>query len=114
MPSDRMRQVDMALRDYFAQSISRMVELDPGVVVSVIKVQTTADLHYSTVFLSIVPDQLAGSSLATIRKHTGDIVADVAEHITFRMIPKFKFVIDDTERKAAHIEQLLDSLKLQA
>lgn len=114
MPSDRMRQVNMALRDYFAQAISRSVELEPGVVVSVINVQTTADLHYSTVYLSIVPDQLAGSSLATIRKHTGDIVAEVVERITFRMIPKFKFVIDSTERKAAHIEQLLDSLKLNS
>lgn len=110
MPSDRMRQVNMALRDYFASAISRLVEFPPGVVVSVIKVHTTTDLHNSTVFLSIVPDQHVGSSLKKIRKQTRELVGDVADRITFRMIPKFTFVVDDTERKAAHIEELLDSL----
>lgn len=86
------------------------VELPTGVVVSVTKVHTTADLHFSTVFLSIVPDDQAGSTLQLIRQRTPDIIHDVVEHITFRSVPRFRFVLDDTERKAAKIEQLLDSL----
>lgn len=105
-----MRQINSVLRDYFATAFMRLVELPTGVVVSVTKVHTTADLYYCTVFLSIVPDEQAGSTLQLIRQHTADIIADVVEHITFRSVPRFRFVLDDTERKAAKIDRLLDSL----
>lgn len=111
MPSQRIRQINNALRDYMAVAIMRIVELPRGVVVSVTKVHTTADLRHAQVFLSIVPDNLAGSTLQLIEKHTSDVVADVVDHITFRLVPKFHFKLDDTERKAAQIEALLDSLK---
>lgn len=110
MPTQRMQQINSVLRDYFATAFMRLVELPPGVVVSVTKVHTTADLHFSTVFLSIVPDDQAGSTLQLIQKRTPDIIHDVVEHITFRAVPRFRFVLDDTERKAAQIERLLDSL----
>ena len=110
MPTQRMRQINSVLREYFATAFMRLVELPPGVVVSVTKVHTTADLHYCTVFLSIVPDDQAGSTLQLIRRHTVGIIEDVVDHITFRAVPRFRFMIDDTERKAAQIEQLLDSL----
>lgn len=105
-----MRQINSVLRDYFATAFMRLVELPPGVVVSVTKVHTTADFHFSTVFLSIVPDDQAGSTLQLLQKRTPDIIHDVVEHITFRAVPRFRFVLDDTERKAAQIERLLDSL----
>ena len=111
MPSQRIRQINNALRDYMATAIRRVVELPSGVIVSVTKVHTTADLRHAQVFLSIVPDNLAGSTLQLIEKQTGDIVNDVVDHITFRLVPKFHFKLDDTERKAAQIEVLLDSIK---
>jgi ribosome-binding factor A len=111
MPSQRIRQINNALRDYMAVAIMRQVELPVGVVVSVTKVHTTADLRHAQVFLSIVPDNLAGSTLQLIKQQLSAIVADVVDHITFRLVPQFHFKLDDTERKAAQIEALLDSLK---
>lgn len=106
-----MRQVNRVLRDYMASAIMRFVELPPGVVVSVTKVHTTADLRHSKVFISITPDQLSGSSLELIQRHAPEIMAAVGGQITWHSVPKFRFVLDDTERKAAHIEALLDKLK---
>ena len=111
MPSQRIRQINSLLREYFATAFMRLIELPAGVVVSVTKVHTTADLHFCTVFLSILPDSQTGSVLQLIKQHTPDIIEDVVDHITFRSIPRFKFVIDDTERKAQDIERLLDRLK---
>ncbi len=111
MPSQRMRQINSVLRDYFATAFMRLLELPPGVVVSVTKVHTTADLHYCTIYLSILPDAQTGSTLQLIKQHMSEIVEDVADHITFRSVPRFRFAIDDTERKAQDIERLLDSLK---
>jgi ribosome-binding factor A len=111
MPSQRIRQINNALRDYMAVAIMRQVELPVGVVVSVTKVHTTADLRHAQVFLSIVPDNLAGSTLQLIKQQLSAIVTDVVDHITFRLVPQFHFKLDDTERKAAQIEALLDSLK---
>lgn len=111
MPSQRIRQINSLLRDYFATAFMRLLELPTGVVVSVTKVHTTADLHFCTVFLSIIPDTQTGSVLQLIRQNSNTIIEDVVDRITFRSIPRFKFVLDDTERKAQDIEQLLDRLK---
>ncbi|MFA6475265.1 MAG: ribosome-binding factor A [Patescibacteria group bacterium] len=110
MPKQRMRQINTQLRDYFATAIMRLIEFPQGVVVSVTKVHTTADLHYCTVYVSVVPDSQSGSTLQLIKRHLVDLVDDVAARITFRSVPHFRFVLDDTERKAVPIEQLLDSL----
>lgn len=110
MPTQRMRQINSVLRDYFATALLRLVEFPAGVVVSVTKVHTTADLHYCTVFLSIVPDEQAGSTLELIRRQNSNIIADVVGHITFRGVPRFRYELDDTERQASKIERLLDSL----
>lgn len=114
MPSTRMRQINHALRNYMAAAIMRQVEWPAGVVVSVTKIHTTADLHHATVYLSVLPDNLSGSTLELIRRHSHDIIAEVVDHITFHTVPKFRFIIDSTERKAAKIESLLDSLKNSA
>lgn len=111
MPNQRMRQINSALRDYFATALMRLVELPAGVVVSVTRAQTTSDLHNCTIFLSVVPDDKTGTTLQLIRQHSADIIAEVADRITFRSVPKFRFVVDDTERKAASIDRLLDIVK---
>lgn len=111
MPTLRVRQINRQLRDYIALAIMRLVELPAGVVVSVTKVQTTADLQHAKVFLSIVPDELAGSTMELIKRNAPAVIDEVASHITFRIVPRFHFAIDDTERKAARIEALLDTLK---
>lgn len=111
MPTRRVEQINRVLRDYTINAIYKLIDLPEGVVVSVTKVQTTRDLQHAKVFISILPDHLAGSTLALIQRHARDVIDDVASHITFRFVPQFRFILDDTERKAAHIEKLLDSLK---
>lgn len=111
MPTLRIRQINRVLRDYTAAAIMRLAELPSGVVVSVTKVHTTADLHHAQVYLAILPDHCAGSTLERIQRQAPDIIAAVAERITFHTVPKFRFILDDTERRAARIESLLDNLK---
>ncbi len=111
MPTLRQRQINRLLRDYVAAALIHLVELPPGVVVSITKVHTTADLQHAQIYLSALPDTLAGSTLQLIQQHAPEIIAAVAERITFHTVPKFKFRLDDTERKAARIEALLDKLK---
>ncbi len=110
MAKQRMRQINSELRSYFATALLRELELPAGAIVSVTRVSTTKDLHYATVYLSITPDAQTGTVLLLIKKNSAALIGSVADHITFRSVPHFRFVLDDTERKAAHIEALLDSI----
>ena len=111
MPSSRIRQVNELLRLDFANAIQRLVELPPGVVVTVTRVHTTADLRHTTVFISILPDHQSGSTLRLIKQRLKDIISSVVEQLSFHHIPHFHVKLDDTERLAARLDTLLDSLR---
>lgn len=110
MLSSRIRQVNDLLRVDFASAIQRLVELPPGVVVSVTRVHTTADLHHATIFISILPDHQSGSTLRLIKQHFRDIISSVVDQLSLHHIPHFHLKLDDTERLAARLDSLLDSL----
>ncbi len=111
MASDRIRQVNELLRNEFALEFSRSLELPEGSVISITKVSTSPDMRNATIFVSILPDNKAGSLLKSIRTQLPSISREVASRVVLRSVPKIKVTIDDNERKAAHIESLLDSLK---
>ncbi|MFA5995978.1 MAG: ribosome-binding factor A [Patescibacteria group bacterium] len=111
MPVDRLRQINELLRTELAREFRAVLELPTNVVVSITKVRTAKDLHTATIYLSILPDNYTGTALALIHKNFSRIIEQAIPRIKIRCVPKFRILLDETERKAAHIEKLLDSLK---
>ena len=106
-----MRQINELLRTELAAEIMRSVDLPNDVFVSITKVDTSPDLHNATIFVSIVPDNKSGSSLEQIKKNLKNLATNVAPRLSLRTFPRLKVKIDEAERRASHIEALLDSLK---
>lgn len=111
MAVDRMRQVNELLRFELASEFSGVLDLPTGVVVSITKVIVSPDLHHANIFVSILPDNEAGSTLKLLRKQLSRVIDQAKPRIKLRHLPHFQVRIDETERKAQHIERLLDSLK---
>jgi ribosome-binding factor A len=111
MAADRMRQINELIRVELAREFSTVLELPEGTIVSITKVVTAPDLRHATIYLSILPDQMTGSALTIIRKQFSRILEEASPRIQIRTMPKFRLILDGTERKAAQIERLLDSIK---
>lgn len=111
MAVERRQQINELIRTELAKEFSSTLELPAGSMVSITKVKTSKDLHYARIFISILPEQTSGSILTLVRKQLPRMIENASPRLVLRCLPKFAVVIDETERKAAHIEALLDSLK---
>lgn len=110
MASDRIRQINELLRSELSLEFNRELELPEGSLVTITKINTAPDLHNATIFISITPIDKSGSILEAVRKQFPHIIQAIAPRLVIRTIPRFKIIIDEGERRAAHIDKLLDGL----
>ncbi|MCK7589465.1 30S ribosome-binding factor RbfA [Subsaxibacter sp. CAU 1640] len=80
-----------------------------GVIISVSKVNVTADLSIAKVYLSIFPNKEAGELLKGIRSNTPLIRHELAQRTKnqLRRMPNLEFFIDDSLEYIDRIEKSL-------
>ena len=105
----KANQINQLLQEELAQAINREVGI-PNVLITVVYVRTSADLKWATVGVSVLPDKLAGTALAKLKKSAGVLSAILAKKTRLRQIPRFRFEFDPTERKAAALEDVMSHL----
>lgn len=106
-----MKPINEQLRNAIASALLQEVELPEGMFISITKVQTAPDLQHADVYVSILPDQQVGSGAAILKKQLGRISKYASQKVPLRKFPRLHVKIDDKERSANRIEELLDSLK---
>ena len=110
MPPDRIRQINELLRNELAAEIHRSLNLPTNVFVSITKVKTAPDLHNATVYVSILPDSKTGSVLQLLEKKIKWLGHEIMPRVSIKHFPRLHVRLDETERQAAQIEHLLDTL----
>lgn len=107
--SGRMRRVNEAMREVLSDALTRDLK-DPRVgFVTVTSVETSPDLRRATVFVSVLGDEAArGETLAGLRSAHGYLQRAVAAQLRLKHTPQLQFADDDTPRRAARIERLLE------
>lgn len=110
-PSNRLRQVNELLRAELASEFTRELELPVGTVVTITRIVTSPDLRNATIYILVQPDNQSGTVLAIVRKKLRDMIHTVSHRIVLKNLPKFKVEVDEAERKAARVDELLDSLE---
>jgi len=86
---------------------------DPRVsaMVSVIKVETTTDLKYCKVAVSVLgSEEDKQSAMQGIKSAAGFIRKLIAERINLRATPEFSFVLDDSVEYSIKIHKILSDL----
>ncbi len=79
-----------------------------GNMVSVTKVDTTADLKYSKIFVSVLgTDFVRKETMEGLKSCSGYIRKELARRINLRNTPELKFVLDDSLDTSFRIDELL-------
>jgi len=105
----RIEQINELLRKKIAFAFATGVEV-PNVLITVADVQCSPDLKYAKVWLSILPDNKAGSTLQLVKKQEGFVYSYLKKHTVLNKIPKLNFIFDDTQKHAATIEDVIKSI----
>lgn len=110
--SNRMIRIN----DEIQKEISAIIRgdlKDPriGVITSVLKVDTTNDLKYCKVYISVLGDDDKKQEVMGVLKHaSGFIRSLIAQRINLRVTPELKFILDDSLEYSFKIDSLIRSV----
>lgn len=108
--SHRISKINELLKQQISEIISRELNLKPGVFLTVSKVDTSKDLRYTRIFISIFPEREINYALETLKKETYLIQGKLNKKLFIKIVPKIEFAVDHTESKADEVEKLLNDI----
>ena len=100
----------------FAREIAEIIRTDLkdpriGLIVSVLKTETSVDLKYCKVYVSILGSPAEQQeTLDGLRNAAGFIRKRIAEVINLRLTPEIKFVFDDAIEYGFRMSKLIDEV----
>ncbi len=111
MPTHRSLRMAEAIREVVATAILFDVA-DPRVrSVTVLRVEVSADLHFATVYVSIMGDGGERKRvLEGLRHATGFLQARVAARLQSRFTPVLSFKHDDSAKKSVELASYIDKV----
>ncbi|MDR1664111.1 MAG: 30S ribosome-binding factor RbfA [Clostridiales bacterium] len=90
---------------------SEMADPRIGAVVSVMRAETTQDLKYCKIFVSVLgEDEKQQETITALRKAAGFIRKRIAEIINLRNTPELTFVLDDSIEYGMRMLKLIDEV----
>ncbi|PIU78471.1 MAG: ribosome-binding factor A [Candidatus Moranbacteria bacterium CG_4_10_14_3_um_filter_44_15] len=106
----RIDRINELIRETLAEIVARELEMPPGVFVTVVKVDTSRDLRYARVFVSIFPEKKFGRMLELLEKKIYLIQGMLNKKLHMKPLPRIEFAADKTEAEADKIEKLLKEI----
>ena len=101
------------INDEIQRELSEIIRSDlkdprVGVITSVLKVNTTTDLKYCRVYVSILgDDEKKAETMEVLKRAAGFIRSLIAERINLRVTPEFTFVLDDSLEYGFKIDKII-------
>jgi ribosome-binding factor A len=113
MTSRRQERIAEVLTEELALLISSELT-DPRLddaLVTVTDVQVSADLGNARVYIQhALPESQTRHVLSALQHSTTFLRRALVENLHLRVVPELYFVVDDTEKRAAHVDEILDQI----
>lgn len=107
----RTDKVSELIKRELSKSILEEIEFPQNVVVTISKVEVTADLEDCRVLVSVIPDRKSKQILRILQKNIVVLQHTLNKKLVMHHLPKITFFPDFTEQKAYRLEALLDKIK---
>jgi ribosome-binding factor A len=111
MSSLRITKVNEQIRKLLGEIMERELSLKPGVIITIAKIDTSKDLRYTRMFISVFPESETRYVSETLKKELSGIQKNLYAKLYMRPMPKLSFEIDTTEQEADKVEKILKSLE---
>lgn len=108
--SERIQKLNKLIKKHLGEILSRELSMKSGVFITISKVDTTSDIRYTRVSISVFPFKEADYVLKTLDKEIYSIQGALNKKLAMRPLPRIEFILDATEEKADEIEKILADL----
>lgn len=111
MMSFRIQKINSLIREIVSDTFSRELDLKPGVFLTILKVDTTADLRYTNIFVSVFPEKEGRYAMTALKNEGSNIQKTLNKKLQMKIVPRVVFKLDETEAQADEIERLLRQIE---
>ena len=109
MPN-RIEKINALVQRNLGEIMTRELSLKSGVFITIAKVDTTPDLRYTRVFVSIFPEKETAYALKALANELYALQGALNKTLSMKPLPKVEFKVDLTESKADEVEKLLKQI----
>jgi ribosome-binding factor A len=106
----RIDRVNELIKNTLARIIAEEADIPTGVFLTVTKVDTSRDLRYARVLVSVFPEKKFGETLRALGKKAYFIQGKLNKQLNMKPLPRIEFVPDHTEAEADKIEKILKEI----
>ena len=113
MPSNRIIRINEEIQKSLAESL-RSVK-DPRVtdaLISITRVETTPDLRYTKVYVSILQEEKAAEAMKGLKSASGYLRRQLGSDVRLRCVPEIQWALDDSITYGARMLELINSLDI--
>ncbi|MDD5732080.1 MAG: 30S ribosome-binding factor RbfA [Patescibacteria group bacterium] len=107
----RIDQINELIKQELGKIILTEIEFDPGVMVTIMAVDTSVTLETATIWISIFPENKSGSALEVLNKRIGELQKLLNRKLALRFVPKIQFKIDKSEKYASEIGEVFKQIE---
>ncbi|MCL2361192.1 MAG: 30S ribosome-binding factor RbfA [Defluviitaleaceae bacterium] len=110
--STRLTRINDEIVRVTAETIrSEMSDPRLGSVVSVMRAETTSDMKFCKIYVSVLGDEAKQKdSMEALKSGTGFVRKRIAEVINLRVTPEITFVFDDSIEYGMRMRKLIDEV----
>ena len=106
----RVDRINQLIKETLAEIIQEEADVPSDIFVTVVKVDTSRDLRYARVFVSVFPENKSGKTMEMLKKKIYAIQGSLNKQLHMKPLPRIEFRTDKTEVEADKIEKLLKKI----
>jgi ribosome-binding factor A len=107
----RIQKINELVKQQISEILTRELDLKPGIFVTVSGVDTSRDLRYTRIFLSVFPEKESHYVFNALKNELYEIQGILNKKLSMHPLPRIEFVNDLTESKADEVEKILKKIK---
>ncbi|MFA5871904.1 MAG: 30S ribosome-binding factor RbfA [Parcubacteria group bacterium] len=106
----RVDRINELIKETLASIIAEEIDISPGIFITVTKVDTSRDLRYARVFVSVFPENKFGEAMRVLKRNIYSIQGKLNRKLSMKPLPRIDFISDKTEAEADKMEKLLKEI----
>ena len=107
----RIEKVNELISQELGKIIQENIEFEPGVMVTILRADTSDTLENATVYVSIFPEKYRGSAFEKLNSQIGELQRALNRRLALRFVPKILFKIDDSMEYLTEIDRVFEEAK---
>mgnify|MGYP002681277169 CR=1 FL=1 len=113
MASNRIGRINEEIQRELSDLIRSLKDPRVQTLLSITRVDTTPDLRYSKIYVSVLEDARAKEAVRGLKSAGGWLRRELGSRLQLRYTPELVFELDDSLKYGAHMFDLLSKLEAE-